>query len=62
MSAVPLASPTPSRALAWARAYFAMNEVNRQLEDPFLHGPNDLPGPSLQQDFNKRLLSLHMSR
>jgi predicted membrane chloride channel (bestrophin family) len=38
--------------------YFAINEVNRELEDPFLHGPNDLPLPTLQADFNNRLQSL----
>ena len=38
--------------------YFAIHEVNRELEDPFLHGPNDLPLPTLQADLNNRLHSL----
>jgi len=43
-------------------AYFSVNEVNRQLEEPFLHAPNDLPCPAFQRDFNKRLSSLSFRR
>ena len=42
--------------------YFAIHEVNRELEDPFLHGPNDLPLPTLQADLNNRLQSLDASK
>jgi len=41
--------------------YFALNEVGRELEDPFRHDPNDLPLSELHYDFNVRLVSLlHM--
>lgn len=41
--------------------YFALNEVGRELEDPFRHDPNDLPLTELHYDFNVRLVSLlHM--
>jgi predicted membrane chloride channel (bestrophin family) len=37
--------------------YFGFHEVARELEDPFLHPPNELPLVSLQRAFNTRLLS-----
>jgi len=41
--------------------YFALNEVGRELDDPFRHDPNDLPLSELHYDFNVRLVSLlHM--
>lgn len=41
--------------------YFALNEVGRELEDPFRHDPNDLPLSEVHYDFNVRLVSLlHM--
>lgn len=39
-------------------SYFAINEVNRDLEDPFLYDPNDLPLTAFQADLNLRLQSL----
>ena len=38
-------------------SYFGMHEVARDLEDPFIHPPNDLPAAELQRDFNARLLA-----
>ena len=37
--------------------YFAFHEVARELEDPFLHPPNQLPIRALQTSFNTRLLA-----
>ena len=37
--------------------YFGMHEVARDLEDPFIHPPNDLPAADLQRDFNARLVA-----
>eukprot|EP00899_Mesostigma_viride_P005816 jgi/Mesvir1/15235/Mv06460-RA.1 len=39
-------------------AYFAMNEMAREVESPFQYDPNDLPLPSYQYYFNTLLLSL----
>lgn len=39
-------------------AYFALNEVNRDLEDPFLYEPNELPLSVIHAEFNQRLVSL----
>lgn len=39
-------------------SYFAINEVNRDLEDPYLFEPNDLPLTTFQLDLNYRLVSL----
>ena len=36
-------------------AYVTMNEVARQLEDPFGHEVNQLPIEELHMDFNERL-------
>lgn len=36
--------------------HWAMNEVARDLEDPFVYDPNDLPSARLQYLFNERLL------
>jgi hypothetical protein len=33
-----------------------MNEVARDLEDPFIYDPNELPLPRMQYCFNERLL------
>jgi len=42
-------------------ASFALNEVGRELEDPFGHDPNDLPLSHLHYEFNVRLVGLlHM--
>lgn len=35
---------------------YALNEVARDLEDPFLYDPNDLPLATYQFDFNKKLM------
>ena len=36
-------------------AYWSLHEVARDLEDPFMHEPNELPLPALQLAFNMRL-------
>ena len=43
-------------------SYFAINEVNRDMEDPWLYDPNDLPLSTLQADLNLRLDTLDPSR
>lgn len=40
-----------------AQAYWAMNEVAREMEDPYCFEPNDIPLPRLQYQFNERLLA-----
>ena len=53
-----------TRARARARAFFARArlvfaaQVNRELEDPFLYEPNELPLAVLHSEFNQRLVSL----
>lgn len=37
--------------------YFCINEVCRELEDPFNYEPNDLPLTQLCYEFNERQLS-----
>ena len=37
--------------------YFAFHEVARELEDPYLHPPNELPLRAWQASFNSRLLA-----
>ena len=39
-------------------AFFALHEVARELEDPFLHPPNEAPIGAVQTSFNKRLVSI----
>lgn len=38
--------------------YFALNEVARELEDPFNHDPNELPLVVYQRNFNQRIQAL----
>lgn len=38
--------------------YHALNEVARDLEDPFIYDPNDLPMARHQWAFNERILAL----
>lgn len=38
--------------------YHALNEVARDLEDPFLYDPNDLPMARHQWAFNERILAI----
>ncbi|CAD7698726.1 unnamed protein product [Ostreobium quekettii] len=38
--------------------YYALNEVARDLEDPYVYDPNDLPMARHQYAFNERILSL----
>lgn len=38
--------------------YFALNEVARDLEDPFNHDPNELPLVVMQRNFNQRIQAL----
>jgi predicted membrane chloride channel (bestrophin family) len=39
------------------QAYWALNEVSRELEDPFCFPPNDIPLARLQYQFNERILA-----
>ena len=38
--------------------YWTLNEIARDLEDPFLYEPNDLPLPRIQFLFNERILAI----
>jgi len=38
--------------------YWTLNEIARDLEDPFLYEPNDLPLPRVQFLFNERILAV----
>mmetsp|Transcript_40168 Transcript_40168/g.94045 ORF Transcript_40168/g.94045 Transcript_40168/m.94045 type:complete len:440 (-) Transcript_40168:590-1909(-) len=38
--------------------YFGVNEVCRELEDPFTYDPNDLPLVQLAHEFNERMLAV----
>jgi len=38
-------------------AYFGLHKMARELEDPFVHPPNDLPSLMMQTAFNSRLLT-----
>lgn len=40
------------------QTYWALNEVARDLEDPYVYEPNDLPLARLQYQFNKRLMAV----
>ncbi|KAK9789401.1 hypothetical protein WJX73_006004 [Symbiochloris irregularis] len=40
------------------QTYWALNEVARDLEDPYVYEPNDLPMARLQYAFNKRLMAI----
>lgn len=42
--------------------YYVLNEVARDLEDPFLYDPNDLPLANYQFHFNERLIAIHGTR
>lgn len=42
--------------------YWALNEVARDMEDPFLYEPNELPLAKQQYDFNTALLGTGQSR
>jgi hypothetical protein len=44
-------------AAAAVQAYWALNEVARELEDPYCFPPNDLPLARLQYQFNERILA-----
>ena len=39
-------------------AYWALHEVARDLEDPFVYDPNDLPLARIQYAFNERVIAL----
>ena len=41
--------------------YFGVNEVSRELEDPFTYDPNDLPLTRIMFEFNERLLACYHS-
>ena len=47
----------PCLAFVTVLTYFAFHEVARELEDPFLHPPNELPVQAMQANFNSRLLA-----
>ncbi|KAK9805550.1 hypothetical protein WJX72_004682 [[Myrmecia] bisecta] len=44
------------------QAYWALNEVARDIEDPFILDPNDLPLARLQFQFNERLIAAARTR
>jgi len=39
-------------------SFYSMNEVCRELEDPFTYDPNDLPLVQLAHEFNERMLAV----
>ena len=43
-------------------AYYAMNELARDLEDPFIHAPNDLPMARYNYKFNERIVAMARSK
>jgi hypothetical protein len=45
-------------AMASTWILWALNEVAREIEDPFTQEPNDLPLARLQYQFNERLLAV----
>eukprot|EP00210_Caulerpa_lentillifera_P008077 g7712.t1 len=42
--------------------YYALNEVARDLEDPFIYDPNDLPLATYQYEFNERLMIIQKTK
>jgi len=54
-----LLSPALGPALCFVTilCYYGLNEVARELEEPFLYPPNDLPCSTFQDDLNLRLLA-----
>ncbi|XRB20716.1 bestrophin [Pseudoscourfieldia marina] len=48
----------PFLTLVAVWAYWTLNEVARELEDPFIFDPNNLPLAKLQSEFNLRLLAI----
>jgi len=54
-----LLSPALGPALCFVTilCYYGLNEVARDLEEPFLYPPNDLPCSTFQDDLNLRLLA-----
>lgn len=44
------------------QSYWTLNEVARDLEDPFVYDPNDLPLARYQYQFNKRILASAKTR
>jgi predicted membrane chloride channel (bestrophin family) len=40
------------------QTYIMLNEVARDMEDPFLYDPNQLPLPQLQYKLNERLIAV----
>lgn len=47
----------PTLSFFCTLTYFGFHEVARELEDPFLHPPNELPMVSLHNSFNNRMLT-----
>lgn len=45
---------SPALTFVTVLTYFAFHEVARELEDPFLHPPNELPIQAMQTSFNTR--------
>lgn len=43
-------------------SYFALNELAKDMEDPFIFDPNDLPLVRHHYDFNERLLAVANTR
>lgn len=48
----------PALSFVTILSYFGLNEVARDMEEPFLYPPNDLPCATFQDDFNMRLMSI----
>jgi len=46
-------------SLTWVTVwlYFSLNEICRELEDPYCHEPNDIQLAQLAHDFNNRLFA-----
>lgn len=38
--------------------HYGLNELARDLEDPFIYDPNDLPLARIQYNFNERILAI----
>ncbi|KAL1528652.1 hypothetical protein AB1Y20_009990 [Prymnesium parvum] len=47
----------PSLSFIVVLCYFALHEVARELEDPFIHPPNEAPVVALQHTFNSRIVT-----
>ncbi|CAD7701187.1 unnamed protein product [Ostreobium quekettii] len=64
VSAAAIAQPALAAATSFASVltHYALNELARDLEDPFIYDPNDLPLAAFQWKFNQKLLALSQTR